>query len=84
MMCSTAFAQSRQVTGTVKDEAGEPMIGVSVRVDGTSIGAVTDLDGHFTIKNVPDKASLTVSYVGYRDQKLKAGGNNYQVVLTED
>ena len=50
--CFVAHAQ-KAITGTVKDASGEPMIGVSVLVDGTSVGAVTDFDGNFTIQNVP-------------------------------
>lgn len=51
----TGFAQ-KSITGTVKDKAGEPMIGVSVIVDGTTIGGVTDFDGNFRINGVPEKA----------------------------
>ena len=47
----TGFAQ-KTVTGTVKDATGEPMIGVSVTVDGTSNGGVTDFNGNFSVSNV--------------------------------
>ena len=57
MFCFVAFAQ-KTVTGTVKDANGEPMIGVSVMVDGTSIGGITDLDGNFTIQKVPENSVL--------------------------
>ena len=79
-----AFAQ-KTVSGNVKDAAGEPMIGVSVIVDGTSIGGVTDLDGNFTIPNVPDNATLKVSYVGYREQKISvAGKSSLNITMKED
>lgn len=80
----TGFAQ-KTVTGTVKDATGEPMIGVSVVVDGTSIGGVTDFNGDFTVQNVPDKAVLKFSYVGYKDQKIPtAGKTSFNVTLQED
>ena len=84
MFCFVAFAQ-KTVTGTVKDANGEPMIGVSVMVDGTSIGGITDLDGNFTIQKVPENSVLKISYVGYREEKIKVGSNNtVSVVLQED
>ena len=80
----TGFAQ-KTVTGTVNDATGEPMIGVSVVVDGTSIGGVTDFNGDFTVQNVPDKAVLKFSYVGYKDQKIPtAGKTSFNVTLQED
>ena len=80
----TGFAQ-KTVTGTVKDASGEPMIGVSIIVDGTTIGGVTDLDGKFSISGVPDKGSLKISYIGYRDQKVSiAGKNSFNITMEED
>ncbi len=64
------FAQSGPVTGMVVDEKGEPLIGVTVKVSGTSVGTSTDLDGKFSL-NVPAKKSrLDISYVGYRTQHV--------------
>ena len=84
VMCFMAYAQ-KTVTGTVKDATGEPMIGVSVVVDGTSIGGVTDLDGNFTIQKVPNGGVLKFSYVGYKEQKVSvAGKNSLDIVLQED
>ena len=84
LICFAAFAQ-KTVTGTVKDATGEPMIGVSVVVDGTSIGSVTDLDGNYTIQKVPENATLKISYVGYKEQKLQvAGKSSFQIVMDED
>ena len=84
MLCFVAFAQ-KTVTGSVKDSFGEPMIGVSVIVDGTSIGGVTDYDGNFTIQKVPENAVLRVSYVGYKEQKLPvAGKQSFNITLQED
>jgi TonB-linked SusC/RagA family outer membrane protein len=82
--CFVTYAQ-KTITGTVKDATGEPMIGVSVVVDGTSIGGVTDFNGNFSITKAPDNAVLKVSYVGYKDQKITtAGKNTLKITLQED
>ena len=77
--------QGGKVTGVVKDaKTGEALIGVSVIVtdsDGTQ-GAVTDVDGKFTL-NVPVGTSLTVSYIGYQSKEVKAGAN-MNIKLEED
>ena len=84
VMCFMAYAQ-KTVTGTVKDAMGEPMIGVSVVVDGTSNGGVTDFNGRFNIQGVPNNGVLKFSYVGYKDQKVStAGKTTISVVMTED
>lgn len=78
------FAQ-KTVTGTVKDATGEPMIGVSVVVNGTSSGSVTDINGNFTLQNVANNASLKISYIGYQTQTVKVGNqSNFNIVLKED
>ena len=59
------------ITGSVIDESGEALIGVSVLVKGTTLGTVTDLDGNFTLE-VPTGAILVVSYVGYKTQGNKS------------
>ncbi|MBR1767714.1 MAG: TonB-dependent receptor, partial [Prevotella sp.] len=69
---SVAFAQGIRVEGQVKDETGEPMIGVSVKVAGTGTGVITDLDGNFVLPSVSQNATLEFSYIGYVTQKLKA------------
>ena len=68
---SVAFAQGIRVEGQVKDETGEPMIGVSVKVVGSGTGVVTDLDGNFVLPSVSQSASLEFSYIGYATQRLK-------------
>ena len=84
VFCFVAYAQ-KTVTGTVVDAAGEPMIGVSILVDGTTNGGVTDFDGYFTIQNVPENGVLKISYVGFKDQKIPvAGKNSIKVTLEED
>ena len=80
----TAMAQ-RKVTGKVVDANGEPIIGASVMVKGTSTGAITDLDGNFTITNAPQNGTLVVSYVSYRTQNIGLEGkSNFNITLEED
>ena len=78
-----ALAQS-VVKGTVNDEAGEPIIGATVKVAGSNIGAITDFNGNFSV-DAASNATLEISYVGYTTQKVKvAGKNNITVVMKED
>ena len=72
LLPSVAFAQGIRVEGQVKDETGEPMIGVSVKVEGTGTGVVTDLDGNFALPSVSQNATLEFSYIGYTTQRQKA------------
>jgi uncharacterized Rossmann fold enzyme len=61
------------------------MIGATVQIDGTKNVVVTDLDGNFTLKNVAPKATLVVSYIGYKTEKIAVNGQStINVVLTED
>ncbi|WP_300878815.1 carboxypeptidase-like regulatory domain-containing protein, partial [uncultured Duncaniella sp.] len=81
----TVFAQGKSVSGTVTDKDGEPMIGVSVLIKGTSFGAATDIDGNFTLKNVPADAVLEFRYVGCTPQDIKVAGKSHiNVVMQED
>jgi TonB-linked SusC/RagA family outer membrane protein len=82
----TLWAQQRQVTGIVKDQTGEPIIGASVLEKGSTNGAITDLDGNFklTVSNAV-KAVLQISYVGYKTQEISVNGKTLlEVVLKED
>ena len=72
-----------KVTGKVIDDTGEPMIGVSVQVKGTSHGAITDIDGNYSV-NVEPGATLIFSYVGYLTQEYKAKPGTLNVTLHED
>ncbi len=71
LLPSVTFAQNIRVEGQVKDEKGEPMIGVSVVIEGSGTGVVTDLDGNFILPSVSQKATLEFSYIGYVSQKQK-------------
>ena len=81
LVSTLTFAQSN-VSGTVKDANGEPLIGVSVLEVGTQNGAVTDMYGNYKL-NVKPGAKLKISYIGFTPQTVKAGSNS-QIVLQED
>lgn len=73
-----------RIKGTVVDETGQPVIGANIVVEGTTNGTISDLDGNFMLQ-VPEKADLRVSYIGYLDQKVKVGTNTtLRIVLKED
>ncbi|MDD4399896.1 MAG: SusC/RagA family TonB-linked outer membrane protein [Dysgonamonadaceae bacterium] len=71
-----------QVRGTVVDDAGEPVIGATIQIKGTSQGTVSDIDGNFSL-SAPANGTLVVSYVGYAAQEVPVSAN-VRVVLNED
>ena len=75
--------QNLKVSGVVTDEAGEPLIGVSVLVKGTTLGNITDLNGRFSL-DVPEGSILEISYIGYKTQSIKAQREPMYIVLKED
>lgn len=80
-----ANAQQRNVQGMVTDPNGEPIIGASVVVKGTTNGTITDFDGKFTLSNVPEKGIITITYIGYKGQDIPvAGKSTLKVTLAED
>ena len=78
------FAQQLTVKGNVKDATGEPVIGASVLVKGTTNGTITDFDGNFELPNVESNASIEITFVGYLPQTLKASSSPLNVILKED
>lgn len=79
------FAQTNTVRGTVIDANGEPLIGVTIQVQGTSNGTVTDMDGNYVLQNVGSNATLLVSYVGMQSQSIPLNGRTtVDVTLRED
>ncbi|MBC8619884.1 TonB-dependent receptor [Parabacteroides faecis] len=79
------MAQDISVSGNVKDEKGEALIGVSIQVKGTTIGNITDIDGNFMISSVPANSELMFSYMGYETQTIAVKGNKViNVTLKED
>lgn len=81
-----AQAQSKQVTGVVKDATGETVIGASVLEKGTpSNGTITDMDGNFKLTVSSGNATLQISFVGYQTQEISLNGkSSIAVTLKED
>lgn len=86
LVVQCAFAQDRTITGTVTDNKQEPLIGVNVVVKGnTSVGAITDLNGKYSLSVPEGKATLVFSYIGYVTQEVSVGSRNtVDVVLVDD
>ena len=86
LVVQCAFAQDRTITGTVTDNKQEPLIGVNVVVKGnTSVGAITDLDGKYSLSVPEGKTTLIFSYIGYVTQEVSVGlRNTVDVVLVDD
>lgn len=86
LLCASFSYAQNKLTGNVVDATGEPIIGASVVVEGgAGLGTVTDLDGNFTLSNVPSSATITVSYIGFITQKINVGGRSQiNVTLVED
>ena len=83
---STLSAQNRTVSGKVLDALQEPLIGVSIVIDGTTQGSITDVDGAFELQIPAGGATLNFSYVGYLTEKVKVkpGQKNIVVYMQED
>ena len=85
-ICSlTALAQNLTVSGVITDTQNETLIGVTVVVQGNSLaGTVTDIDGKYTLLNVPADANLEVSYVGMKTEVIPVNGRSViNVVMTD-
>ena len=79
-----AIQQKGTCTGIVKDATGEPIIGATVMVKGTTNGTITGLDGDFSLNNVPRGSVLQVSFVGYQTMEVEWKGTPLNVTLKED
>lgn len=79
-----ALAQTISLSGTVVDATGEPIIGATVAVRGTSVAGATDIDGNFNLNNVDPKGLLTVSYIGMKPFETKIEGRTHIDVTLED
>ena len=80
-----AAKQTVQIKGKVTDMFGDPVIGATVMEDGTQNGTITDLDGNFILNTASANVTITVSYVGYMSQTVKAqSGKSLSVILKED
>ena len=74
---------ARTVKGTVKDHTGNPLIGVSVAIKGTTNGTITDIDGKYSI-NAAANQILSFSYVGFKPVSILADQTNIDVIMEED
>lgn len=78
------FAQNVTVSGTVVDSNNEPVIGLTIVESGnTSHGTVTDIDGNYTLNNVPSNATLMFTYVGMKQQSINVNGRSVIDVIME-
>lgn len=84
--CSAMYAQQiLQVSGTVKDDGGNPLPGASVIIKNTTSGTQTDFDGNYVLENVPQDGILVFSYIGFTTVEEQLNGRTtIDVVLTED
>jgi len=79
------FAQNNSVRGTITDSRGESLIGVTVQVQGTTNGTITDVKGNYLLNNVPANATLEISYVGMKPQIIKVNNRTtINVTMSED
>jgi TonB-linked SusC/RagA family outer membrane protein len=73
--------QQRTLTGTITDESGQPLPGVTIAIKGTTQGTITNTDGNYSLSNVPSGATLVFSFVGMRTQEI-AVGNQTSINIT--
>jgi len=77
--------QTKNISGTITDESGEPVIGANVAVVGTTSGVVSDMNGKYGLSSVAVGATIRISYIGYLPQEFKVGSaSTYDIVLRED
>lgn len=74
----SVVAQEKAIKGIIVDQNNEPLIGASVYVEGTSKGVTTDIDGNYELSNLQKGEIVTISYIGYKTQKITYKGNNLQ------
>lgn len=72
------------IKGKIVDVNGEPLIGATIKVKGTSVGTVSNTDGQFSLSGVPTGSKLVISYIGYKTQELVADKSVFNIVLSED
>ena len=75
----------RKISGVIVDEKGESVIGASVAVQGTTLGTITNVDGEYTLADVPESAEITISFIGYKTLVFKANDKALsRITLKED
>ena len=88
LVCATGLIgamaqQAKKVSGKVTDQTGASVPGATVMVKGTTIGVVTDMDGTYSLNNVPDKATLQISFIGMKSQEVAVNGRSAVNVTLE-
>jgi len=74
----------KKVSGIVVDVTGKPIVGATIKIEGSTIGTISGADGKFTL-NAPDESVLVISFIGYITQKIKTGSaDSYDITLLED
>lgn len=77
--------RGRRISGIIKDEFGEPVVGANIFVKGTTIGTTTDIDGKFNLEVEKTNEPLVVSYIGYNTREITIGNNvNFVIQLSQD
>ena len=79
--------QKKKISGVIVDDTGLPVIGANIVLKGgAGVGTITNIDGEFTLEEIPDGATLLISYIGYLDQEILVtkDKNTYQITLHED
>lgn len=85
LLMATSAAAQVKVTGTVTDGKGEPIIGATVKEQGTATGTVTDFDGNYSVSVKSANSVMEISYIGYKTQTLKVSSRQtINVTLEED
>ncbi len=84
LLSAGLHAQTKTISGTVVDATGETVIAASVVVKGTTIGTVTDIDGHYTLEVPADAQTLVFSFMGMKTEEVPVTGSVINVTLRED
>lgn len=79
----TVLAQNRSIQGTVLTEDGEPLPGVSIVIQGTTTGVITDIDGHFQLQAAPEDM-LQISFIGFDNQVITVGDQSRFNIIMQD
>ena len=85
LFITQSYAQNKTITGVVKDQTGEPLIGVNVMEKGTTNGTITDVDGKYSVTATGKTPVLVFSYIGYLTQEIPVSGKHVvDVTMKED
>ncbi|MEL6944611.1 MAG: carboxypeptidase-like regulatory domain-containing protein, partial [Bacteroidota bacterium] len=84
LIFTSGLLAQRAISGNVQNSDGDPLIGASVFLRGTSVGTVTDIDGNFSLELQDDASTLVISYTGYETQEVPVtSSNSYSIILAE-